>query len=143
MKALFLINTASSLFLTGLICLVQVVHYPSFHFWGSKMAEAHAFHSTRISMIVVPIMLVELASSFALSMSNLPFRGWHQLGLGMVLLIWIVTFFMIVPIHNVIPLVESPGPSIDKLVSLNTWRTILWTIKSLIGIYLLWEYIQD
>ena len=142
MKALFLANIVSSLFLTCLIWVVQLVHYPSFQFWGSRIAEAHAFHSTRISIIVVPLMLLELASSFALSVSDVPLKGWHQTGFVIVLLIWILTFFFIVPVHTMIPKVLSPEPSIDSLVSLNMGRTILWTVKSFIGVYLLWEYIS-
>jgi len=142
MKALFLTNIVSTLFLTGLIWVVQLVHYPSFQFWGSRMAEAHAFHSIRISIIVVPIMILELASSFALSMSEVPYKGWHIMGLVCVLLIWAITFFFIVPVHNVIPFVELPEQSIEKLVSLNTWRTVLWSLKSIIGIYLLWVYMS-
>lgn len=143
MKALFLTNIACSLFLTGLIWVVQLVHYPSFQFWGSRMSEAHAFHSLRISMIVVPAMMLELASSFALSMSEMPYKGWHILGLMIVLLIWAITFFFIVPVHNVIPFVDAPNASIQKLVSLNTWRTTLWTLKSIVGIYLLWKYLSS
>jgi hypothetical protein len=143
MKALFLTNIVCSLFLTGLIWVVQLVHYPSFQFWGSRMAEAHAFHSLRISVIVVPVMMLELASSFALSMSAIPYKGWHQLGLVMVLLIWAITFFYIVPVHNVIPYVDAPGLSIQKLVSLNVWRTVFWSLKSLVGIYLLWQYLSS
>lgn len=45
----FLINGATSIFLCGLIWVIQLVHYPSFHFVeDSRFIDFQAFHTQRI-----------------------------------------------------------------------------------------------
>ena len=118
-----------SLLLTGLIFTIQIVHYPTFKFIDSSKFQAfHHFHSSRISTIVAPLMVLELILS-----------GWVFLvlqntfslaGLALVALIWSITFFVSVPIHNKL----SGGFQkilIQKLILTNWLRTLLWTIKFL------------
>jgi len=142
MKALFLANIASTFMLTGIIWLVQLVHYPSFAYWGERVRDAHQFHSARISLIVVPLMLIELGTSLYLVTQASPFRWAHGVGLVCVVMVWVLTFAWIVPIHNVLPASGNLEMLVQKLVNLNLIRTIMWTIKAAIGFYILFSVIN-
>lgn len=85
---------------------------------------------------MVPVMLVELGTSILLSFGKTPYSALHQTGLGIVVMIWLITFFKQVPLHEKL----SAGyreELVQKLVSSNRWRTFLWSIKSILGIYML------
>ena len=100
-----------------------------------------AFHKSRISFIVVPVMLVELITSILLSFSDAPLLLLQRMGLGIVVLIWLTTFFLQVPLHEKL----SDGyneEAVRKLGSSNWWRTFLWSAKSALGIYLLTQVIE-
>lgn len=142
MEEILILNLFSSFFLCGLIWTVQLVHYPAFHGFDKK-AYPHwiAFHKSRISFIVVPVMLVELITSILLSFSDAPLLLLQRTGLGLVILIWLTTFFLQVPLHEKL----SAGynqETVRKLVSSNWWRTFLWSSKSALGIYLLTQVIE-
>ena len=51
----------STFFLTGLIWIVQLVHYPGFNFVDANDFVAfEKFHTNKISAIVIPLMFCEL-----------------------------------------------------------------------------------
>jgi hypothetical protein len=141
-EEILILNLFSSFFLCGLIWIVQLVHYPAFHGFDKKAyTQWMALHKSRISFIVVPVMLAELITSILLSFSDAPFQLLHRTGLGIVILIWLTTFFLQVPIHDKL----SDGfdeEAVRKLVSSNWWRTFLWSAKSALGIYLLTQVIE-
>lgn len=129
---------AVSWMLTGLIWMVQLVHYPSFHFIAQDQFEAfHRHHTSSISMIVMPLMLVELALSIWLYYSY----GWawkYLWPLLIVLIIWACTFFVSVPLHGLLEKSKDTN-AISQLVATNWPRTILWTVKAF---YITWLYIK-
>ncbi|MEO1655819.1 MAG: hypothetical protein AAFU64_19920, partial [Bacteroidota bacterium] len=52
-------------YLTGLIWVIQVLHYPSFaKFDPVHFSDFHPFHTQRISLIVALPMVVELLLAF-------------------------------------------------------------------------------
>src|SRR5690242_11744149 len=62
-----LICLASTLFMTGLVWFVQVVHYPLFARVGTaSFADYHHAHSRATTRVVLVPMALELASSLAL-----------------------------------------------------------------------------
>lgn len=134
----FLVNSASSLFLCGLIWLVQLVHYPSFHFVDkSRFEDFHLFHSQRISIIVIPVMIIELITSGILWW-HYPSLSLYSVGFYLVILIWISTAIFSVPNHN--KLLDGKSTDIiDSLVNTNWVRTILWTLKAVLAVYLLFQ----
>ncbi len=131
MDFLFFLNVISAFFLTGVIWTIQIVHYPSFHYIDKlSFVNFHHFHERRISIIVMPLMILELISSVALyfnDMSNHTFL----LNLIVVGLIWCSTFFIQVPIHNILSQ-KKDNMMIEKLVRTNWIRTFLWTLKMLL-----------
>lgn len=118
-------------FLTGLIWVIQLLHYPSFHYVDTAFADFHQFHSTRISLIVIPLMILELGSGIFLAIHNPQKYGLNLLGIG---LIWLSTFLLSVPLHNQLALVRDSAV-ISQLVLTNWPRTLLWSLRSGFWIY--------
>lgn len=106
-----------------LIWLIQTLHYPTFLYVDkARFSSFSVFHANRISYIVVPLMMMELA----LGLYNL-----RPHILGIVILIWLSTFFIQVPCHN---LLKSGFDEkvVRRLISTNWIRTILWSLKLVI-----------
>ena len=131
MDFLFFLNVISAFLLTGVIWTVQIVHYPSFHYIDKlSFTNFHNFHERRISIIVMPLMLIELITSIALYIHNM----WSiifALNLLIVGLIWCSTFFVLVPIHSIFS-EKKDKILIEKLVNTNWIRTFLWSIRMLL-----------
>lgn len=124
------INELVSWALFGLIWIVQLVHYPSFHFVAvDRFIAFHRHHTRAISFIVLPLMLMELGLGGVLAwQSDLDWK--YLLSLIIVGLIWASTFLIQVPDHNAL----GKGKDdllIDRLVKTNWIRTVLWTTKAL------------
>lgn len=137
MNLVFTINLASSLFLTGLIWMVQCVHYPIFHRLDqTKFTEHIHFHKGSISFLVVPVMSIELVTSAWLAWSAPSDITLHQAGFIAVALIWLVTFFIQVPLHNKLSEARDKE-AISRLVSSNWIRTSLWSLKSILSLIIL------
>ncbi len=117
--------------LTGLIWLIQLVHYPSFEFVDGSFLEFHRFHSQRISWIVIPLMLAELGSAVVLAAHHPQRYCWNLLG---VILIWLSTFFWSVPLHNQLSQ-QKDLLLLSQLVWSNWPRTFLWSLRSGFWIY--------
>ncbi len=137
MDYLLILNIFASFFLCGLIWTIQVVHYPYFLFTGQKeFPDAMAFHRGRISILVVPVMITEIVTSAWLSFHASLFTPLHVAGLIIVLLIWVITFSIQVPLHAKLS-AQTSRSLVQSLVRSNRWRTTLWTVKSALGIWLL------
>ena len=137
MQLILAANLISSFLLCGLIWTVQLVHYPMFHMLEKeKYGEHILFHGFRISLIVVPLMVIELVSSFSLAFFSSTDTILHMIGFLIVILIWLVTFFVQLPLHSKLTLGYNPE-TVNKLVSTNIIRTILWTMKAALGVYFL------
>ena len=94
MHWVLLANAAATIFMTGLIWFVQVVHYPLFAAVG--VAEFPAYsraHQQWTTLVVGPPMLVE-ALTAALLLGSRPagVPSWSAwVGLGLVAIIWLST----------------------------------------------------
>jgi hypothetical protein len=138
LDVLLWLNLASSLFMTGLIWFVQIVHYPLFlRIPSEKVALYAEEHSSRATLVVAPVMLVELAASLLLPFHGPP--GVSALWLWALLLMtaanFASTFFVQVPLHAKIA--RGDLESIPVLVASNWLRTLLWTLRSLLLIGIL------
>ena len=59
--------------MTGVIWVIQIVHYPSFHFIEKELYTVfQKFHMNKISIIVIPIMLAELITGMMLFLDKSP-----------------------------------------------------------------------
>lgn len=130
------VHLLSAGMMTSLIWVIQLVHYPSFHYIANLSSlqsnNFHQFHSSRISYIVIPLMLTELTTGILLAFkANSEFLSWQSLNLFIIILIWATTFFIQVPHHN--DLARSfTRPEVEALVKYNWIRTALWTFHLLI-----------
>ena len=131
MDFLFFLNVISAFLLTGVIWTIQIVHYPSFHYIDKlSFTNFHNFHERRISIIVMPLMLIELTTSTALYINNMSSIVF-ALHLLIVVLIWCSTFFIQVPIHSILSQ-KKDKKLIEKLVNTNWIRTFLWSMRMLL-----------
>lgn len=125
--------------LFGLIWCVQLIHYPFFLRTDKTNFVDHiGFHKYRISIIVIPLMTIEFATSGILAFHSQQFVGWNVFGPIVVILIWLVTFFVQVPLHNAL----SDGfeeITVERLIKTNWIRTILWSIKSFSSLIILFS----
>jgi len=142
MNTLFLINFASSLFLCGLIWVIQILHYPFFaRLERGSYSEHQEKHMFVISFLVIPVMLAELFTSALLVLQPSDYQVEFIIGLILVLLVWASTFFVQVPIHQKL-LSGYDKKTIQKLVSTNWIRTILWTLKSILTLYVSFHLVE-
>jgi len=117
-----------------LIWLVQLIIYPSFrHTTIEKLIIWHPIYTTRITTVVLPLMLSQIILSGLLVFNN-EWRSYYFLDFILVLATWILTFTVFVPLHQKI---DNPHTSnkflfAKKLVQYNWIRTLLWTIISIL-----------
>lgn len=135
---LLLAHAGATWFLVGLIWIVQVVHYPLFaHVGRDRFVEYESSHKARITWVVAPAMFAELglavALVFALSGTALTL-AW--LGLGMVALNWILTFFVQVPLHARLSR-GFDGAAHRRLVRTNWARTVCWSVRGVLALVLI------
>ena len=128
MEVILLIQTLSCAFLTGLIWVIQILHYPAFaEISAERFAAFHTAHSRNITFIVAPMMLVELVTAVwlvALEPRDVVFI-FNAIG---AVAIWLSTFFLSVPLHNKLAL-QGDSLVIQRLVATNWPRTILWSVR--------------
>ena len=139
MPFVFLFNLVLSFIAVGLIWTIQLVHYPSMRYTPKdKFPEYHNFHSTRISILAMPLMLAELVTSIMLWYQNLnnAIQTVFLINLIIVVLIWLSTFLIQVPLHNALSK-EKNTEKLSKLILSNWIRTLLWSTRSFLMILFL------
>lgn len=137
--SILIANIVSTLFLVGLIWMVQVVHYPLFDDVGEQhYVDYQQRHQTNITLIVGPMMLIELLTSIWLAWYPISEIGrpLALIGVGLVLLIWLSTAFIQVPCHERL----SNGFDLmayQRLVQTNWIRTIAWSVRGIVVVLML------
>ena len=141
MKAVFLAHLLATLTMFGVIWVVQVVHYPLFSGVGeSGWADYEARHQSRITLVVAPAMLIELATAVWLVLDRPPaFPAWAVLaGVVLVGVVWVSTAFVQVPLHNALGGAFDAGAH-ARLVATNWIRTAAWTARAGLVLWLSWR----
>jgi hypothetical protein len=137
---LFLAQYAATLFMTGLIWFVQIVHYPLFAAVLSNTAPPafrayESSHANRTGWVVFPPMAVELTTALSALLPGLrpAFLGQNAAIASAVLvaLIWASTGLLQVPLHNRLALTPTQE-TIRRLVLSNWLRTSLWTARAVL-----------
>ena len=139
MSFIFLLNLVLAFIAVGLIWTIQLVHYPSMRFIPKeRFVEYHNFHSIRISLLAIPLMVTELGTSLILFYQNYNnvIQTIFLINLVIVALIWLSTFLIQVPLHNALSK-EKQSEKLSKLICTNWIRTILWTARSILMILFL------
>jgi hypothetical protein len=128
------INLGSTLYLLGLIWCIQIVHYPLMNHVGSdRFREFHRRHGLRVTLVVVAPMLVEMASAVALAVwVPKGVEPWlPMIGLILVVVIWISTFVIQVPVHRHLAL-GFDSIAHRRLVNSNWLRTAAWSLRAVV-----------
>jgi hypothetical protein len=110
-----------------LIWLVQLIIYPSFTFMTkANLIAWHPTYSSMISAVVIPLMLLQLASTFYLT--YMQFNYFLLAQCALIILLWLSTFFQAVPLHNQIDSGIEIKKAAENLIRINWNRTIMWSL---------------
>ncbi len=134
---LYFIQIVCNSYLVSLVFMTQFITYPTFlHIDKDKFSEYHRKYVNNISFIVAPVMLIELLTLFLIAYFSKDFLIIKSLIL--LLVIWLTTFFIMIPSHNRISK-SFNKKEIISLINYNWVRTILWSFKLLLIIFLYFE----
>ena len=130
-NVVFFSHLIFSAIMVGVIWVIQLVHYPAFHFIDKDMyASFQKFHMNGISLIVVPVMVLELATGVLLLLGNSK-NILIIISFSLLILIWAITGLYFSSAHGKL-ITGYNTLVVDKLVLMNWIRTILWTLKMLL-----------
>ncbi len=129
---IFIAHALSVFFMTGVIWMVQILVYPGFaQVEESEFIQFHEEHSRKITWIVGPMMILQLATAWQLYFTNFRFSLIYLI---LSVLVFAATAFLSVPQHNIL----KNGFAEDawqRLVHTNWVRTNLWTLHSMLVFY--------
>ena len=118
--------------MVGVIWVIQLVHYPSFHFVELKQYTTfQRFHMARISYVVIPAMLTELFTLILVVISMDQIDILVLASAILLIFIWLMTAVFFSGVHQKLTL-GYDQTVVDKLVKLNWGRTLLWTLRLLL-----------
>jgi hypothetical protein len=144
MTLLLLAHAAATFFMLGVIWFVQVVHYPLFSRVGTPEFSAYSLKHTRLTGLVVgPPMLLEAATAVALVIwtpSGIsPSLVWT--GLLLVAGIWVSTALLQAPRHTTLG--RGFDPTVHRFLVASNWlRTVLWSLRGLVVLCILYQAID-
>ena len=115
----------------GVIWVIQLVHYPSFLYVSEdRFKEFERFHMFRISLVVVPLMILELLTAVLLQ-----FKMGSQtitIQTSLILFIWVYTLLVSSRVHG--ELTKGYDDKLIKKLTNSNWpRTIAWSLKLIIA----------
>jgi hypothetical protein len=138
-STLVLANLCLTIYMTGVIWFVQIVHYPLFADVGAAgFVRYEQRHSSRTSAVVAVPMILELGAAAFLAWLgwSSAFRALTTTLLLLVLAIWASTFLLQVPCHTQLGIGYSETVQ-RRLVRGNWLRTVAWSLRSLVLIGIL------
>lgn len=120
--------------LVVLIWLVQLIIYPGLSYYSDTDLKVwHLKYTSNITRLVIPLMMAQ----FIFHSYNL----YHQttliemICLGLIFLVWVNTFFFALPTHQKISEGLDLERTIPYLISINWYRTVLWSMVFLLTLY--------
>lgn len=129
----------SCFFMTGVIWIIQLVHYPAFAFVDPKrFLSFHTLHSSQITWIVGPVMLIELSTAVGLCFLKTPLVYANLIS---VVILWGLTGFVSVPIHTQLAQGLDLG-LVQQLVMTNWFRTCMWSLRSVAMLAFIYNLLQ-
>lgn len=132
---LLLVHAGATWAMTGLIWFVQIVHYPLFSRVGEDAFAAYErWHQSRTTLVVGPLMLVELATALiilAAPPTGVPgLLAWS--GAVLLIVVWVSTFAVQVPCHARLAR-DFAARTHRMLVATNWIRTAGWTVRGVLA----------
>ncbi len=139
-RLIFLSHAAATLYMTGVIWFVQIVHYPLMgEIANSEFPVYERRHMSLTTWVVAPPMLIEAATAVLLFWIRPASVSAWQVGTGIILLavVWLSTTCLQVPCHETL----AKGFDADihrRLVSTNWMRTFAWSFRGVLVLWMLW-----
>lgn len=133
------IHAIATFYMLGVIWFVQLTHYPLFGFVDeARYPEFQAEHMRRTGWVVGVPMIIEILSAawLALIQESLILSTLSYIGLALVIVIWITTAVLQVPLHGRLKSKSDKELQLS-LVRTNWLRTILWTIRGVLVCWML------
>ena len=138
-----ILNLVVSSFMVGLIWLIQLVSYPLFSY--VDVGDFQKYHSGHVKKIT-PLVALAMTLEAGIALILLVFIPDVAVGLlvintTLVCMIWVSTAFLQIPYHQRLEFPENQIMYTEKLVNTNWIRTILWTSKLVISIWVLVSFV--
>jgi hypothetical protein len=142
---LLLIHAAVTWLMTGVILVVQLVHYPLFAYADrDRFSTMIVAHGKRMGWIAVPAMVAEgLTAAWLVALPPAqvaPPLLW--IAFALLVVIWLTTAALIVPVHRRLLLFGFDEHFHRRLVSLNTIRTVAWSLRALLLLVIVLRVLQ-
>ena len=119
--------------------MTQFITYPTFLIIDkNSFNKYHRKYVNIISIIVAPAMVLEITSLIVLVYLSKDFLLVKSLIL--LLCIWLTTFIIMVPSHNILSR-KNDSKEIKKLININWVRTFLWSVKLIVMLFIYYEKI--
>ena len=134
-----LLNLVVTAYMTGVIWMCQIVHYPLLSKVGIDHLPDYQLANTRLTTwVVLPPMLAELGLTvWMLTAAPTVQMSLVVTGAGLLAVCWGSTFLFQVPQHRRL-LHSFEKPAWLKLVRSNWIRTVAWSARTVIACLLLW-----
>ena len=124
-----IVNVAVSWGLLILIWLVQLIIYPALaRIPADDFVRYHAWYVTRMTMIVLPLMIGEIIVAIAWFILQ-DDSVYPVVAGGLVIIVWWSTVAFQVPIHKSLRAGKDRS-KLNRLVATNWIRTVAWTLKA-------------
>jgi len=130
-ETILLVQVLTTAMMTGIIWFVQIAHYPLFSKIPPQGFVVYELaNTTSTGWVVAPIMLVEIGTAFLLLILRSPvaFQPLYLTALGCLIIVWLSTIFLQVPLHSLLSARHNPE-AIRSLVATNWIRTLFWTLR--------------
>ena len=131
--SLLLYNLIVSSVLTAIILVTQIVNYPLFKYVQNDFSTFHKKYVKKIGYVVAPIMLFELVITSIILLQDFD-DNLKKISALLVIVIWLSTFFVQVPIHNQLSLTNKTN--LNLLIYSNWIRVVCRILKLIIAILL-------
>lgn len=144
-------HLGATLAMVGVIWMVQLIVYPQFKSVSEVDAGSYSFanyvqdHSIRMIMVLAIFAPLELIFSFLL-WAQRPFDVSGSLTFiagGLLAICWISTAFWFAPLHGRLQQVGYDLTLIDQLITTNWIRTVLWSTRGLLALYITASVIEQ
>lgn len=132
------VQAAAALYMTGVIWMCQIAHYPLFADVGAGMPAYQRRNRVRTTYVVGPAMLAELVTAAIVVIARpdaIPaWAAW--LGLALVAVCWAVTMALSVPAHERLS-ARYDEAALERLVRTNCIRTAAWSGHGALALWML------
>jgi hypothetical protein len=137
---LFLLHVLLVFVMGGVMWFVQLAYYPNLAVVGREAFVSYQReHIRRITRVAWTLLTLELTSGIALVLADqsTPSRVLLGVNLALILITWWSTWCVQVPLHKTLEQGWDEAAH-ARLVGTNWLRTVLYTIRGALILYLLW-----